>query len=111
MGRHIAAIAAANFIGVCPHNPMGPIAGVVGLHFGAATPNFVILEEITGSIPGTTRWCGRPSSASTAIWQVPTKPGLGVEINETAAAGHPFVQEQIAGLEAVVQRDGTIANW
>jgi galactonate dehydratase len=51
VGKQIAATAAANFMGVCPHNPMGPIAGAVGLHFGVAVPNFVILEEVTGSIP------------------------------------------------------------
>jgi galactonate dehydratase len=74
VGKQIAATAAANYIGVCPHNPMGPIAGAVGLHFGVAVPNFVILDE-------------------------------------KEAARHPFQQEEVAGLEAVVGRDGSIANW
>ncbi len=53
----------------------------------------------------------RRSTASTGIWEIPTAPGLGVEIDEAVAAKHPFQQETIAGLEAVVDRDGTIANW
>ena len=36
---------------------------------------------------------------------------LDVEIDEAAAARHPFQQETIAGLEAFVARDGSIANW
>ncbi len=51
VGTQIAATAATFGIGVCPHNPMGPIAGAVGLHFAAAVPNFTVLEEITGSVP------------------------------------------------------------
>ena len=110
-GMQIAATAAANFIGVCPHNPMGPIAGAVGLHYGVAVPNFVILEEITGAIPWYDEVVSTPIRRVDGFWQVPTAPGLGVEIDEAAAARHPFEQEKIAGLEAVVRRDGTIANW
>ena len=44
-------------------------------------------------------------------WQLPTKPGLGVEINEEVARQHPFVQEVIGGKEAILARDGSKANW
>ena len=111
VGKQIAATAAANYIGVCPHNPMGPIAGAVGLHFGVAVPNFVVLEEVTGSIPWYHDVVSTPINRVDGFWEVPTTPGLGVEIDEAEAARHPFEQERIAGLEAVVTRDGTIANW
>lgn len=111
IGKQIAATAAANYIGVCPHNPMGPIAGAVGLHFGVAVPNFVILEEITGAIPWFDAVVKTPIVRKDGYWQVPTAPGLGVEVDEVEAAKHPFQQETIAGLEAVVARDGTITNW
>ena len=29
---------------VAPHNPMGPVATAVNVHFAACTPNFLILE-------------------------------------------------------------------
>lgn len=42
--RKIAAIAEAHYVTVAPHNPMGPLATAVNLHFAAAQPNFRILE-------------------------------------------------------------------
>jgi len=111
IGRQIAATAAANYIGVCPHNPMGPIAGVVGLHFGVAVPNFVILEEASGSIPWYNDVVDSPVKRVEGYWEIPTRPGLGIEINEAEARKHPFQQEVFGGLEAVIARDGTMANW
>lgn len=42
--RKIAAIAEAHHVTVAPHNPMGPLATAVNLHFSAVQPNFRILE-------------------------------------------------------------------
>lgn len=42
--RKIAAIAEAHYVTVAPHNPMGPLATAVNVHFCAAQPNFKILE-------------------------------------------------------------------
>lgn len=42
--RKIAAIAEAFYVPVAPHNPMGPLATAVNVHFAAATQNFRILE-------------------------------------------------------------------
>ena len=111
IGRQIAATAAQNYIGVCPHNPMGPVAGVVGLHFGVAVPNFVILEEMSGTVPWYDDIVDSPIRRSGGYWDIPTRPGLGVEINEAEARKHPFEQEEFGGLEAVIPRDGTMANW
>lgn len=111
IGRQIAATAAASYIGVCPHNPMGRIAGAVSLHFGVSAPNFVILEEVSGTVPWYHDVVGSPIERIGGYWQIPTRPGLGVEINEIEARKHPFQQEEFAGLEASIARDMTIANW
>jgi galactonate dehydratase len=42
--RKIAAIAEAHYVTIAPHNPMGPLATAVNLHFCAAQPNLKILE-------------------------------------------------------------------
>jgi galactonate dehydratase len=42
--RKIAAIADAHYVTVAPHNPMGPLATAVNLHFCAVQTNFRILE-------------------------------------------------------------------
>ena len=42
--RRIATLAEAHFVTVAPHNPMGPLATAVNVHFAAAQTNFRILE-------------------------------------------------------------------
>jgi hypothetical protein len=42
--RRIASIAEAHYVTIAPHNPMGPLATAVNIHFCAAQPNFKILE-------------------------------------------------------------------
>ena len=50
--RRIAALAEAHFVTVAPHNPMGPLATAVNVHFAAAQPNFRILEYRLPEGPG-----------------------------------------------------------
>ena len=110
-GRKIAAIAEAAHMGVCPHNPMGPVAGAVALNFDVATTNFVIQEEAVGIVPWFEEICSvYPLKLSDHSWMVPDAPGLGIEIDEVAAAKHPFAQEIIPATESVLA-DGRIANW
>jgi len=110
-GRKIAAIAEAAHMGVCPHNPMGPVAGAVALHFDVATPNFVIQEEAVGIVPWFEEICGaHPLQLADHSWAVPNAPGLGIEIDEVAAAKHPFEQEVIPAIESILP-DGRVANW
>lgn len=111
IGQQIAATAATHHIGVCPHNPTGPVAGAVGLHFAVATPNFVILEEMAGMTPWYNDVILGGIERSDGYWNVPTAPGLGIDIDEKEAAKHPFQQETFAGLNARIARDGTMANW
>ena len=42
--RKIAALADAHYVSIAPHNPMGPLATAVNVHFSVATTNFKILE-------------------------------------------------------------------
>jgi galactonate dehydratase len=110
-GRKIAAIAEAAHMGVCPHNPMGPVAGAVALNFDVATTNFVIQEEAVGIVPWFEEICSKyPLKLVNGSWEVPQAPGLGIEIDEAAAAKHPFAQEIIPATESVLA-DGRIANW
>ncbi len=110
-GRRIAAIAEAAHMGVAPHNPMGPVAGAVALQFDVATPNFVIQEEAVGIVPWFEEICAQyPLALRDGCWGIPEAPGIGIEIDEKAAARHPFEQEVILSSDAMLA-DGTIANW
>jgi galactonate dehydratase len=108
--RKIAAMAETAGIGVAPHNPLGPLAGVAALHFDIATPNFVIQEEMVGSVPWYAEVARTPIRMVDGAWQIPEGPGLGVEVDEAVAAKHPFKQEIFHTSHAILP-DGTIADW
>lgn len=109
--KKIAAMAETAGIGVAPHNPLGPIAGVAALHFAVSTPNHVIQEEMVGAVP----WFGEvvegPIRMVDGHWQIPEASGLGVAVNEKVCAAHPYGPEiQLAARDAVLG-DGTIVDW
>ena len=108
--KKIAAMCETRGIGVAPHNPLGPIAGIAALHFGVSTPNFVIQEEMVGAVPwydAVVRW---PIDKRPGRWDLPEKPGLGLEVDEAEVAAHPFEQEVLHARNAVLP-DGTVVDW
>lgn len=108
--KKIAAMAEAVSVGVAPHNPLGPIAGVAALHFAVSTPNHVIQEEMVGAVPWYFDVVRGPIRMVDGHWQVPEAPGLGIEVDEAACAAHPFAPEIIHTRHAVLD-DGTIVDW
>ena len=108
--KKIAAMADACSIGVAPHNPLGPIAGVAALHFAVSTPNHIIQEEMVGAVPWYFDVVQGPIRMVDGCWEVPEAPGLGIEVNEKACAAHPFAPEIYHTTNAVLE-DGTIVDW
>ena len=108
--KKIAAMAEAASIGVAPHNPLGPIAGVAALHFAVSTPNHVIQEEMVGAVPWYFDVVQGPIRMIDGFWQIPEAPGLGIEVDEAACARHPFAQEIVHSTNAILE-DGTIVDW
>ncbi|MBB5753977.1 galactonate dehydratase [Prosthecomicrobium pneumaticum] len=108
--KKIAAMAEAASIGVAPHNPLGPIAGVAALHFAVSTPNHIIQEEMVGAVPWYFEVVDGPIRMVDGHWQVPDAPGLGIEVDEAACARHPYRPEIMHTVNAVMP-DGTIVDW
>ncbi len=108
--KKIAAMAEAAGVGVAPHNPLGPIAGVAALHFAVSTSNHVIQEEMVGAVPWYFEVVDGPIKMVDGFWQVPSRPGLGIEVDEVACARHPFEPEVQHTTNAVLE-DGTIVDW
>ncbi|MGH9435592.1 MAG: enolase C-terminal domain-like protein, partial [Terriglobia bacterium] len=106
----IAAMAEIYYMGVAPHNPLGPVANAAALHFALSTPNFLIQEDMLTDVPW--RWDVVRHSLETqgGYWQKSEAPGLGVEVNETEAAKHPFRQE-VMHPTTIRARDGAILDW
>jgi galactonate dehydratase len=108
--KKIAAMPEAAGIGLAPHNPLGPIAGVAALHFAVSTSNHVIQEEMVGAVPWYFEVVRGPIKMIDGFWQVPTAPGLGVEVDEAECVRHPYEPETPHTVNAVLD-DGTIVDW
>lgn len=62
--RKIAALAEAHYVTIAPHNPMGPLATAVNVHFSAAQPNFRVLEYRLPHGPGYAYGTGKGETAA-----------------------------------------------
>lgn len=88
--RKIAAQADAMSMVVAPHNSNSPLCTTVTTHLAVATTNFSILETFDGlvepfvfdALPG----CLPVVDGSIGL---PTRPGIGVELNDDVFAEHP----------------------
>lgn len=102
----LAANAEAHDLVVAPHNPMGPLATTVNIHFAAAVPNFLILEH--------RRWSdaelGFVSEApvlTDGYFSIPDRPGWGMDLDDEAVASRPYRQPWYRGDQAMA--DGSVA--
>ena len=75
-----------------------------------ATPNFVIQEEMSGAVPWFAEVVRGRRHSRTGTGACRKHPGLGVEIDETAAARHPYQPEPQQATAAVLP-DGTVVDW
>ena len=74
---------------VAPHNPMGPLATAINVHFAASTPNFLILEYTPDDTSPRKDLLKEPLMVKQGYIPVPDKPGFGVELNEEAFKHYP----------------------
>lgn len=91
--KKIAALAEAHYIGMAPHNPNGPLATVMNLHFAAAIPNFFILETIGSEADE--RLADELLTTSlrfhSGTLELPIGPGFGVDLVQEALDARPYV--------------------
>jgi galactonate dehydratase len=106
--RKIAAMAEAYSIAVAPHNPNGPLATAVAIHYALATPNWMIQEMLTSDVPWRNDVLTSPIEVVNGYIAPPTGPGLGVDINEKQAAKYPFKPE---AEQRYFHTDGAVADW
>ena len=89
--KKIAAIAEGHDVVVAPHNPMGPLAGAINLHFAASTPNFLILEYRAHDKGRWRELVKNPWTPVDGHLEIPDTPGWGLEVDEDALARYPAV--------------------
>ncbi len=93
--KKIAGMAEAHYAQIAPHLYCGPIEGAANIQICACSPNFLIQESIQ-------TWGGfhaeiltEPLSWEDGYIIPPTKPGIGVELNELVAAKHPYTGKRL----------------
>lgn len=93
--KKIAAMGEVYYTGFAPHNPLGPVNLAASIQVSATAPNFVAQEQITlgeGLIK-------QPFQLKSGYIDLPTGPGLGVELDE----------EKFASL--LYEGDWKLAHW
>jgi len=108
--KKIAAMAETYYIGVAPHNPLGPVANAAALHFALSTPNFLIQEDMLTDVPWRWEVVRHSLNTENGYWLPCDAPGLGIEVDEAAARKYPFKQE-IIHANTVRAHDNAILDW
>jgi galactonate dehydratase len=88
--KKIAAMAEANYMSVAPHNPCGPVATAVNVHFAASTQNFVVLEYHADDEGPRREIIDEPMKLVNGYLELPERPGLGLDLNIEALEKYPF---------------------
>jgi len=104
--RKIAAMAEVYYAAIAPHNPLGPISLAAGLHVDACIPNFLCQEQVSLG----EGYLTRPYVLRDGYIDVPTAPGLGIQLDDDAVAAHLYdgswETPQVAHPD-----DGSFADW
>ena len=87
----IAAMADAYYVAVSPHGWYSWTIGLAAsVQMCACMPNFLIQELIGEHEPGTNEIGINPLKMENGYIKIPTKPGLGVELDEDALVKYPY---------------------
>ncbi len=103
--RLIAGMAEAYYAAIAPHNPLGPISLASGLQLSASIPNFLIQEQVSLG----EGYLKNPLKVSNGYLELPTLPGLGIELDENLMAdkiGHDWKNP-----ETYDKFDGSVTDW
>ena len=107
--RKIAALAEARHVGVVPHNPLSPVSTAACLQIAATAPNFALQEYPTGENmpPKSNMVDGISEHDGEGFLIISDKPGIGVELKETAEKDCPVVPREVV---ARLHKDGSVVD-
>ncbi len=103
--RLIAGMAEAYYASMAPHNPLGPISLAAGVQLAASIPNFMCQEQVSLG----EGYLKKPFTVREGYLDLPTGPGLGVELDENAIAdkiGHDWRNPETYDAD-----DGSVVDW
>jgi galactonate dehydratase len=103
--RLIAGLAEAYYATIAPHNPLGPISLAAGVQMAASIPNFLCQEQVTLG----EGYLKKPFTLHQGYVEVPSGPGLGIELDEDAVRdkiGHDWKNRELYDAD-----DGSVVDW
>ena len=103
--RLIAGIAEAFYAAIAPHNPLGPISLAAGLNLAASIPNFLCQEQSSLGVG----YIKKPFQVRDGFIDIPTGPGLGIELDEHALANK--IDHDWRNRETYDVDDGSVVDW
>jgi galactonate dehydratase len=103
--RLIAGMAEAYYAAIAPHCPLGPIALAAGVQLAASIPNFLCQEQVTLG----EGYLKQPFTVRKGYLDLPTGPGLGIELDEHALADK--IDHDWKNRELYDSDDGAVLDW
>src|SRR5262245_6021666 len=98
-------MAEAYYAAIAPHNPLGPISLAAGVQIAASIPNFLCQEQVSLG----EGYLKQPFAVRQRYVDVPTGPGLGIELDEGALAGK--IGHDWRNPESYDKDDGSVTDW
>ena len=106
--KKIAALAEAQYVGVIPHNPLGPVSTAACLQLAACIPNFTIQEYPLGERePPKSEIVKTPLQVEDGFLLIPDGPGIGIELADDALERFP---ERPREVETRLHVDGSVVD-
>ena len=103
--RLIAGMAEAYYAAIAPQNPLGPISLAAGVQLAASIPNFLCQEQVSLGAG----YLKRPFTVRDGYLDLPTGPGLGIELDDDAIEGK--IGHDWHGEESYDADDGSVVDW
>ena len=106
--KKVAAMAEANYVGIVPHNPLGPVSTAACLQLDASIPNFTIQEFPSFYLQGgEAAMLKEPLEVEHGYIKVPNRPGIGIELIDDISEKFPPKQR---GINAQINYDGSVRD-
>ncbi|MCI0456648.1 MAG: galactonate dehydratase [Gemmataceae bacterium] len=103
--RLIAGMAEAYYASIAPHNPLGPISLAAGVQMAASIPNFLCQEQVSLG----EGYLKKPFVVREGYLDLPTEPGLGIELDENALASK--INHDWRNPQTYDRDDGSVVDW
>ena len=97
--RQVAAMVDAHHGVVAPHNAQGPVCSAISVQLGACIPNFYVQESFDEfNAPWSREIVDHPVLPVSGYVGVPSRPGLGIDLDWERLAAHPYERQHLLRL-------------